>query len=228
MIEGSRRTVVGLSLAVAFIVSGHGFAKFNKTLNQYLGIPAISKNRYFEVISLIYPHVNDILNEMCEEAKSHMKTKDDMTLGSWKRAVLTSDGVWHTRGHFSKNGSFIIKNYLTGALLWFGHKCMRGKDEDQRFKGTAKSMEGVLAEECYQQCKEEGCDVAIVWQDADSSSKSSVESVFGVEPQRVFKCGGHVGRAHANNLKEVAKLKRFPAAKVSRWKQHFPKMETLA
>ena len=33
MVEASRRTVVRLSLAVAFIVSGHGFAKFNKTLN---------------------------------------------------------------------------------------------------------------------------------------------------------------------------------------------------
>lgn len=31
MVEASRRTVVGLALAVAFIVSGHGFSKFNKT-----------------------------------------------------------------------------------------------------------------------------------------------------------------------------------------------------
>ena len=40
--------------------------------------------------------------------------------------MVTSDGVWHTRGHFSKNGSFIMKNYLTGGLLRYGHKCMRG------------------------------------------------------------------------------------------------------
>jgi len=227
LVEGSRRTVVGLSLAVAFIISGHGFAKFNRTLNQFLGIPAISKNRYFEVVTLIYPHVTDILNEMCDEAKSAMKKIEGTTLGSWKRAVLTSDGVWHTRGHFSKNGSFIIKNYITGGLLWYGHKCMRGKDEEQLFKGTAKSMEGILAEECYQQCKDEGCDIAVVWQDADSSSRSSVESVYGAEPQRVFKCGGHVGRAHGNNLKEAAKLKRFSAGQISKWKAKFPGMEDL-
>ena len=42
---------------------------------------------------------------------------------------------------FSKNGSFIVKNYLTGGLLWYGHKCMRGKDdvvEEELYEGTAK------------------------------------------------------------------------------------------
>lgn len=58
-----------------------------------------------------------------------MKEVDGGQLGSWQRAVVTSDGVWHTQGHFSKNGSFIIKNYFTGGLLWYGHKCMRGKDD---------------------------------------------------------------------------------------------------
>ena len=73
-----------------------------------------------------------------------MKEMSSDKLGSWKRAVVTSDGVWHTRGHFSKNDSFIIKIYLTGGLLWYGHKCMRGKDgvlEDELFEGMAKSME---------------------------------------------------------------------------------------
>ena len=50
-------------------------------------------------------------------------------LGSWTRAVLTSYGVWHTRGHFSKNGYFIVKNCLTGGLLWYGHKCTLEKDD---------------------------------------------------------------------------------------------------
>ena len=58
-----------------------------------------------------------------------MKTLPQEQLGSWHQAVVNSDGVWHTRGHFSKNGSFIIKNYLTGGLLWYGYKCMRGKDD---------------------------------------------------------------------------------------------------
>ena len=65
---------------------------------------------------------------MWEEEKQRMKAKEEGELGSWEKAVVTSDGVWHMRGHFSKNGSFIVKNYLTVGLLWYGHKCMRGKD----------------------------------------------------------------------------------------------------
>lgn len=29
LVEGSRRTVVGLALAVAFFITGHGYAKFS-------------------------------------------------------------------------------------------------------------------------------------------------------------------------------------------------------
>ena len=73
---------------------------------------------------------------------------------------------------------------------------MRGKDEkaiDQElFQGTLKSVEGVLAEECYQMAMDEGCGVEVVWQDGDSSAQKSVEKVFGAVPRKVFKCGGRV------------------------------------
>jgi len=58
-----------LALAVAFIISGHGFAKFKKTLNQYLGISALSKQRYYEVINLMNPQIAGILYQMCEDEK---------------------------------------------------------------------------------------------------------------------------------------------------------------
>jgi len=77
MVEASRCTVVGLALAVGFIVSGHGFSKFNKTVNQCLGIQAISKNHYYEVVKLIYPQIHDILIEMREEEKANMRAVDD-------------------------------------------------------------------------------------------------------------------------------------------------------
>ena len=95
----------------------------------------------------------------CVKKKKNMQELSQDELGSWTRAVVTSDGVWHTRGHFGKNGSFIVKNYLTGGLLWYRQKCMRRKDdvvEEELYEGTAKSMEGVLADECYEQAKNEG------------------------------------------------------------------------
>ena len=43
-VEGSKHTVVGLALGVAFFLTGHGFANFERTLKQCLGISCISKN----------------------------------------------------------------------------------------------------------------------------------------------------------------------------------------
>lgn len=51
-------------------------------------------------------------------------------LGSWPRAVVTSGGLWQTRGSFSKKWFFYsVNNHLTGGLLCCGHKCMWGKDD---------------------------------------------------------------------------------------------------
>lgn len=225
LVEGSKRTVVRLALVVAFFLTGHGFAQFDRTLKQCLGIACVSKNVYYDIIKLVYPHLKDILDEMCNKEKERMKSLPDEDLGSWKRAVCTSDGVWHTRGHFSKNGSFVIKNYMTGGLLWYGHKCMRGNDnvvEDDLYLGTSKSMEGVLSDECYKQAKDEGCLVEVVWQDGDSSSAKSVATHH--PNGKVFKCGGHVGRAHANCLKEAAKKKEFSSDIKSKYKEKFPEV----
>ena len=59
--EGSKEMVIGLASAVACFPVWSGFANFNGTLRQYLGISCISKNRYYEVIKLPYPHMKDIL-----------------------------------------------------------------------------------------------------------------------------------------------------------------------
>lgn len=72
LVEGSKRTVVGLALAVAFFITGHGYAKFSRTLRQCLGISCISKNPYYEVIKQVNPVVTAILNEMCDEEKERM------------------------------------------------------------------------------------------------------------------------------------------------------------
>ena len=72
-VEGSKRTVIRLALAEAFFLSGHGFANFNRTLRQYLGISCISRNRYYDVIKLAYSHIKDILDEMCKEEKKNAR-----------------------------------------------------------------------------------------------------------------------------------------------------------
>ena len=162
---------------------GIGFTGYHKLLKRYLGMHAVAGTNFFSVIEMAYPHVRDILDETCELGKE-MKLLPATQLGSWDRAVTTSDGCWHIRGFFSQNSTFIVRNYLTGALLWYGHASMRGShsiiDEDL-YKGTAKSTEGYLASVLFKKAHDEGCTVEINWQDQDSSSEKSFRSVFGPE-----------------------------------------------
>ena len=126
-----------------FVITGHGYAKFSKPLRQSLGISCISKNPYYETIKFVYSKVTNTLNGLCNEEKERMKDLHGGQMRSWQRAVVTSESARHMWCHFSKNGLFIIKNYFTQGLLWYGHKCMGGKHdvvEDELFEGMAKSM----------------------------------------------------------------------------------------
>ena len=167
----------------------------------------LSEKSFYHVVEFAYSHIQDMLDEICEEAKDEMKTMPSSELGSWKKAVTTSDGCWHIRGYFSQNSTFIIKNYLNGALLWYGHASMRGTDsvvDDQLYEGTAKSAEGYLASVLFRKASEEGCKILVNWQDQDSSAEKSFREVFGDSTSaHVMKCGGHVGRAHGNALKDM-------------------------
>ena len=112
----SRRHVVSLALSLAFFISGHGYASYRKTLGKGLGLGVLSDKPFLEAIDLAFPHIRDILDEMCEDEKNYMKALPNDQLGSWSRGVTTCDGCWQIRGHFSQNCTFIIKNYLTGGL----------------------------------------------------------------------------------------------------------------
>ena len=46
-------------------------------------------------------------------------------------------------------------------------------------------------------------------------------------PLPKFVCGGHVGRAHTNNLKEAAKKKEFSTDIKKKYKDKFPSIETV-
>ena len=95
---------------------------------------------------------------------------------------------------------------------------------EELYEGTAKLMQGVLTEECYEQAKNEGCKVEVVWQDGDSSVAKSI--CLHHPPGKVNKCGGHVGRSHGNNVKEAAKKKEFSEDMKSKYKAKFTKIET--
>ena len=86
---------------------------------------------------------------MCEGAKDDMRCMDQLELGSWSRAVTSADGTWMTRGFYSRNATFSIRNYFNGALLYRKHLCQSGRDKivkEELYQGTSKSAEGYAAE----------------------------------------------------------------------------------
>ena len=126
-----------------------------------------------------------------------MKQMAQSDLGSWSRAVTCADGCWQTRGWHSKNATFSIRNYQTGALLYYMHLCQKGRDriiEEELYKGTSKAAEGFAARATLKKAKEEGMQIAIHWQDAHSSSSNAVTEVFPTA--EIMVCGGHAGHAH--------------------------------
>ena len=101
-----------------------------------------------------------------------MKALNPKDLGSWSQAVTSADGTWLTRGHHSKNATFSIRNYLSGALLYYKHLCQKGRDhiiKEELYKGTM---------ELFQKAKEEGLQIAVHWQDTDSTASSRASSFF--------------------------------------------------
>ena len=147
--QESRRQLVSLALSLAFFISGHGYAGYRETLGRGLGLGIVSEKPYLEVVDLALPYIKSMLDQMCDEAKEHMKEIAPDQIGSWSRAVTCCDGCWLIRGHFSQNCTFVIKNYITGALLYHGHLCMRGAEticDEELWQGTAKAAEGHLSQ----------------------------------------------------------------------------------
>ena len=227
----SWRQLVSLALSLAFFISGHGYGSYRKTMGRGLGLGVISDKPFLDVIDLASPHIRDILDEMCEKEKDYMKALPQDQLKSWSRAVTTCDGCWQIRGHFSQNCTFVVKNYLTGGLLYYGHLSMRGADkicEEELWKGTSKAAEGHLAQVLWAKGKEEGLKVEVNWQDADSSSAKGFRYSFSNEQEsRVMLCGGHVGRAHGKKLIELQAKSSFSKAFIDSHKKDYPDMERV-
>jgi len=226
----SHRITCSLAAQVAFIASGCMHSQYSKVLKQGLGMSAVSSTTFYETIKMLQPIVNTMVDEMCELAKSEMKALDPATVGSWQRAITTSDGAWLTRGKYSQNCTFTIRNYVNNSLLYFVHLCMRGKGNEQHklYEGTAKGAEGHAADIAFGHAKEDGMVIEVQWQDGDSSSAKAFRMHYpDAQKSKVMLCGGHVARAHTKHLSEVAKQKAFSETMKDALKGKYPDVTTV-
>ena len=69
-----------------------------------------------------------------------------------------------------------MRNYLTGALLYYEHYSQRGKDsicEGELFQGTSKAAEDHAVSAVLTRARQEGMNIAVHWQDDDLSASDS-------------------------------------------------------
>ena len=65
------------------------------------------------------------------------------------------------------------------------------------------------------------------WQDADSLSAKSFRYVFpDGSLSRIMLCGGHVGRSHANNLKDYKSKKSVEQSFIASKLKDYPQLKT--
>ena len=160
-----------------------------------------------------------------------MKQVSSDQTSCWSRAVTCCDGCRLIRGHFSENCTFVIKNYITGALLYYGHLPMRDADricDEELWQGAAKSSEGYLSQILWATAKDQGLKVAINWYDADSSSAKGFRYAFPNEQEsKVMLCGSHVGRAHGKRLEELKTMSSFSEGFIALHKSDFPAVKSV-
>ena len=226
--ELGRSCDISTAVQVAFIVAGCTHMTYYKVLNHALGIDAASWPTFQSTIEKMYPVVKMMVDQMCDEAKLEMKSMDQSELGSWSRAVTSADGTWMTRGYHSKNATFSIRNYYNGALLYRKHLCQKGRDgliKEELYQGTSKGAEGYAARLTFKQAKEEGMNIAVQWQDADSSSANAVTDHF--PNAEVMICAGHAARAHKKRLEKFAVKKSFSAKLKEVYRERFPLVDEV-
>ena len=213
--EAAQETnTISLSVQVAFILAGCTHDVYTMVLSHVLGMKTVNKKAYMNTIEHVYPIVKDALDNVCKVAKDEMKAKPDHELGSWKRAVTTVAGTWKKKG--IHNGTFIIRNYMNNALLYYHHLC-KSDVEDGLYPGTLESAEEYAARVMFEKAKEEGMEVSIHLLDLGPSSAKAVKEVF---PNAQLG-GRHVGKAHKGQveklLRDVLKPSHFKTLEVSQY-----------
>ena len=173
----------------------------------------------------MHPVVENMVNEMCEREKERMKALNPKDLGSWSQAVTSADGTWLTRGHHSKNATFSIRNYLSGALLYYKHLCQKGRDhiiKEELYKGTSKSAEGYGPMELFQKAN---CKLPYTGRMPTPLQVAVPSSFF--PRAKIMICGGHAGKSHLKQLQCRAQQRKFSSALQKKYGKIYPNVRSV-
>jgi len=203
----SLRLEVPTLLMLSSLLGGFQYAGYERQMAAILGENVFSEKTWQTFLTWVEPKIKRLLDDQVVLAHPELKKLDEGTLGSFKRAVTTSDGAWHHRGHHSGNASYIVVDYFTKALLQYKHLSMRAKKKEDRWLGTAKGAEGEMAHTCFKALADCGMKLECNFQDGDSTAEQAVESV---QEDVAYGCRNHFTRAFGNVLQSLKGKKSDP------------------
>ena len=117
LLEQTQCTLIGFAMQVAFVAGGCMHSQYHKVLGA-LGMKSFGHKTFDETIKQMSMPVLKLIHDQCKEAKDDMKAFSATQLGSWERAVTASDGTWLTRGHYSRNHTYSLRNFMSNSLLY--------------------------------------------------------------------------------------------------------------
>lgn len=89
------------------------------------------------------------------------------------------------------------------------HLCQKGRDkfiEEELYEGSSKGAESLAARVTLKKAKEEGMQIAIHWQDADSSSFNAVTELFPTA--EIMTCAGRAHKKYCKNVQNRRPLRK--------------------
>ena len=159
-----------------------------------------------------------------------MKALPPTHLGSWSRGVTTCDGRWQIRCHFSQTCTFVIKNYLTGCLLYYGHLSMRGADTIciKSYRRVHQRLQrDIWHRFCGQKQKKKGSMLRLIGRMPTHHQQRDFVMHIQMSKSRGSCCVGHVGRTHGKKLLDLQTRSSFSRAFIDRHKKDHPHMDKL-
>jgi len=203
------RNLAGFACMVASFLAGGTYAEYARSFSYLFGDFVFSHETFRKMVLSLHAPIEAQLKWEIEIGRGHMKSKPHSELGSWWKAVTTSDGCYHVRGHFSLNMTLTVVDYLSGFVISYLHQCSKGRqpspDSEENWKGTAKAAEAFGTGTVFEELKEAGMNLAVNVQDRDSSSVNRVKAAF---PQAtIITCFGHHNRAFGKALEKIAIMK---------------------
>ena len=90
--------------------------------------------------------------------------------------------------------------------------------KDELYKGTSKGAEGFAARLLFKDAKDLGMNVAISWQDNDSSTSKAIKYIF--PEAEIMLCRGHEGRSHLKQLRKLQTMKTFSSKVLENHRKH--------